>query len=258
MQNITQGATKLDQTENPVEKSEHINIVYKKTKIHAVNPEVLVNRRVVAMLKHDPMAEGFRMLRTKVLKQLRKNNWNSFAITAPTQGAGKSMVAANLAIAISMEVNQTVLLVDLDLRNPKLHWYFDLEVEQGLNDYLLSDIPLSDILVNPGFERLVLLPGRGQAIGSSEILSCPKMKQLIEEIKIRCHSRIIIFDVPPVLSFDDVLVSMNYFDAALLIVEEGGNKPDEVTKALQMLSGTQLLGTVLNKAENMPKYKGYY
>jgi protein-tyrosine kinase len=258
MQNIKQVSTRLDKSEKAVEKSEHETIVYKKTKVHAIDHDVLRDRRVVAMLKHDPLAEVFRMLRTKVLKKLRENNWNSFGITAPTQGAGKSMVAANLAIAMSMEVNQTVLLVDLDLRNPRLHWYFDLDVQQGLSDYLLNDVPLSDILVNPGFERLVLLPGRGQAIGSSEILSGPKMKQLIEEIKNRYQSRIVIFDLPPVLSTDDVLASMNYFNAALLVIEEGKNKPDEVTKALQMLSDTQLLGTVLNKSETLPDQQGYY
>lgn len=240
------------------EKSEHEMIDYKQTQVHMVNHDVIRDRRVVAMLKHDPMAEVFRMLRTKVLKQLRENNWNSFAITAPTQGAGKSMIAANLAIAMSMEVNQTVLLVDLDLRYPKVHWYFDLKVEYGLRDYISNDIPLTDILVNPGFERLVLLPGRGQSVGTSEMLSGPKMKKLIEEIKNRYQTRIIIFDLPPILSTDDVLVSMDYFDAALLIVEEGKNKPEEVTKALQMLSGTQLLGTVLNKSEHMPEHQGYY
>lgn len=257
-------------------------IVYAKTKVHAANQDVMKERRVVAMLKHDPIAEVFRMLRTKVLKQLRENNWNSFAITAPTQGAGKSMIAANLAIAMSMEVNQTVLLVDLDLRNPRVHWYFDLQVELGLSDYLMSDIPLSeilinpggywltgaktvkddiplsDILVNPGFERLVILPGRGKLTGSSEMLSSPRMKSLIKDIKNQYESRIIIFDLPPILSTDDVLVSMDYFDAALLVVEEGGNKSEEVTKALRMLSGTQLLGTVLNKSETLPEHQGYY
>ena len=67
---------------NTVEKPEHETIVYKKTTVQAVNHDVIRSRRVVAMLKHDPMAEVFRMLRTKVLKQLRKNNWHSFAITA--------------------------------------------------------------------------------------------------------------------------------------------------------------------------------
>jgi len=62
----------LNHSANTVEKPEHETIVYKKTTVQAVNHDVIRSRRVVAMLKHDPMAEVFRMLRTKVLKQLRK------------------------------------------------------------------------------------------------------------------------------------------------------------------------------------------
>jgi capsular exopolysaccharide synthesis family protein len=232
--------------------------VYTQTKKFVANHDIMRARRIVAMQRHDPLSGIFQMLRTKILKQLRENNWNSFAVTAPTQGAGKSMVAVNLAISMAMEVNQTVLLVDMDLKYPKVHWYFNAEVENGLLDYLNLDLPLSDVLLDPGFERLVLLPGRGQVLGSSELLSGPKMRNLVEEIKGRYQARIVIFDLPTVLAADDVLVTMNYYDAALLVVEEGGSKPEEVRKALQMLSGTNLLGTVLNKAENLPLHQGFY
>ncbi len=240
-----------------MEGSENI-VSYTETKKHSLNHEMLRQRRVVAQENYGVEAETFRLLRTKVLKQLRDNNWNSFGITGPGQGAGKSMVAVNLAIAIAKEVNQTVLLVDLDLRFPKVHWYFGFKPEKGLRDYLISDIPLNEILVNPEVERLVVLPGRGQAIGSSELLSAPKMHAMVQEIKQRYKSRIIIFDLPPVLASDDVLASMHYFDAALLVVEEGGSKPEEVTRSLQLLSGTHLLGTILNKAEHVPEHLGYY
>ena len=241
-----------------MEKYIQSQIDYAKVLVQAANHDVIKDRRVVAMLKHDATAEMFRILRTKVFKQLRKNNWSSFAITAPTQGAGKSMIAANIAIAMAMDVNQTVLLVDFDLRFPKIEWYFDLKVKYGLRDYILNDIPLADILVNPGFERLLLLPGTGQAIDTSEMLTSPKMNQLIKEIKNTCQSQIVIFDLPPVLCVDDVLVSIDFFDAALLVVEEGKNTTEEVARSLQMLSGTQLLGTVLNKSEHLPDNQGYY
>lgn len=232
--------------------------VYAQTKKFAPNHDVMRARRIVAMQRHDPLSGIFQMLRTKILKQLRENNWNSFAVTAPAQGAGKSMVAVNLAISMALEVNQTVLLVDMDLKYPKVNWYFDVEVENGLLDYLNLDVPLADVLLNPGLERLIILPGRGQVLGSSELLSGPKMRDLVKDIKSRYQTRIVIFDLPPVLVNDDVLVTMNYYDAALLVIEEGGSKPEQVKKALQMLSGTHLLGTVLNKAQNLPIHQGYY
>ncbi len=239
----------------PLEQGE---IKYTETQTQTLDSEGLIQRRVVAQQKYSPESSVFKMLRTKVLKQMRDNRWNSFAVTAATKGAGKSMVSVNLAIAIAMEVNQTVLLVDMDLKYPRVGWYLGIDVKKGLGDYLESDIPLSEILINPGIERLVVLPGRGEAVGSSEMISGPKMKEMVKEIRNRYKSRIIIFDMPPILAADDVLASTGYFDAALLVVEEGGNTPDEVKKAMQMLSGVNLLGTVLNKSLNPPDHQTYY
>lgn len=224
---------------------------------HSVDPDLMRQRRVVSLHNYDAESEAFRMLRTKILKQLRDNNWNSFAITAPMQGAGKTIVAVNLAIAMAMDVNQSVLLVDLDLKYPKVHWYFGLESEIGLRDYFLSGKSLSDLFINPGIDRLTILPGRGQAVGSSEILSGPRMKALVNEINSRNQSRIIIFDLPPVLATDDVLATIDYYDAILLVVEEGKTQPDELKKTLRLLSGKNLLGTVLNKSQNPPEHQGY-
>lgn len=241
------------------ETAKKVEIVYTQTQVQELNHEELIQRRIIAQQKYSPEASVFKMLRTKVLKLLRENNWNSLAVTGATQGAGKSMVAVNLAIAMAMEVNQTILLVDLDLKYPKVHWYFDFQVKAGLKDYILSDIPLSDILINPaGIDRLVILPGRGEAAGSSEMVSGLKMQELVSEIKNRYKSRIIIFDMPPVLAADDVLASMDYYDSALLVVEDGGNSEMEIKKSLQMLSGTNVLGTVLNKSENPPDHQSYY
>jgi capsular exopolysaccharide synthesis family protein len=245
---------------NPIDELHNVGkITYTETQTLKLNQKELIQRRVVAQQKYSPEASVFKMLRTKILKQLRENNWKSIAVTGATQGAGKTMVAVNLAVAMAMEVNQTILLVDMDLKYPKVHWYFDFQIKAGLRDYLLSDIPLTDILINPeGIERLVVLPGRGEAVGSSELISGPKMKELIREISNRYESRIIIFDMPPVLAADDVLASMAYYDSALLVVEEGGNNELEVKKSLHMLSGTNLLGTVLNKSENPPDHQSYY
>ncbi len=118
------------------------------------------DRRLIMGLKNDPHSDVFRLLRTNVLKQLREQNWTSLAIVAPSAACGKTFVTANLGIALAMEVNQTVLIVDADLRNPQVGWYFGLETEKGLLDYLQTDVPVEDLLVNPGFDRLVVLPGR--------------------------------------------------------------------------------------------------
>ena len=248
---VSEGNNIPDSIESKAEQT--AGIIYTQTRQHRINEEMLVQRRIVAHQQCSAEADVFKMLRTKILKKLRKNSWNNVAITSPMPGAGKSMVAVNLAIAMAMDVNQTVLLVDMDLKSPKVHWYFDLHVKKGLRDFILADLPLTDILVNPEFERLVVLPGRGETSeSSSELLTGPKVQQMIEEIKNRYQSRIIIFDLPSILSSDDVLATLDYYDGLLLVLEEGGSQPDEIKKALQVLSGKNLLGTVLNKCANLP------
>ncbi len=233
-------------------------IVFSSPQSHQINAEILRERRVVALESQTIEADVFKLLRTKVLMQLKERQWNSFGITSPTQGAGKSMVAANLAIAIAMEVNQKVLLIDLDLLYPKIAWYFNLNINKGLKDYLVSDKSLSDILTNSGIERLTILPGNGSLTETSEILSSPKMSELINEIKTKFPNEVLIFDLPPILASDDVLASFDYYQALLLIIEDGGSQADEIKKALQMVEGKPFLGTVLNKADGLPNYQRHY
>lgn len=243
--------------EDPLENNQLEAIAYSQTKVVEVPNTTLERNRIIAGFYNNPQSAVFRMLRTQVLKKMRSNRWQSLAVTSPTAGEGKSVVAANLAIAIAMELNQTVLLVDMDLRNPSVHRYFGLKPSIGLRDYLSGKYELSEVLMNPGIKRLVILPGLGRAEDSAELLSSPKMASLVADIKAQYDSRIIIFDVPPVLQTDDVLLSAGYFDSTLLVLEDGKNTEANITKSLQLLEGSHLLGTVVNKAAHPPEHQNY-
>ncbi len=223
------------------------SIRYTKTRIMNLDSEVLEDNRIVMGLYKDQRADLFRVLRTNVLKQLRENNWNSFFVTSATPGAGKSWVATNLAIAIAMEGNQTVLLVDADLRRPSICHHLGLECKFGLIDYLSGVVALEHILIHPRVENLVLLPGKESKINYSELISSPKMTSFIKEVKSRYESRIIIFDIPPLFVADDALLYMSYCDAALFVVEDEKNTTVELQDAMHILEETNLLGLVLNK-----------
>jgi capsular exopolysaccharide synthesis family protein len=233
------------------------NIQYTQTKVVKTPSSVLESNRVIAGHYNNPQSAVFRMLRTQVLQKMRQNDWQSIAITSPTAGEGKSLVSANLAVAVAMELNQTVLLVDMDLRNPSIAKYFGLNVDTGLKEYLQEDLYLHHVLVNPGIERLVVLPGVGRAEDSAELLSSPKMASLVKDIKSQYNSRVIIFDVPPLLQTDDVLLSTNYFDCTLLVLEDGKNNEANIKNSLQLLEGTPLIGTVMNKADTPPSHQNY-
>ena len=233
------------------------SISYSQTKVVNVPNHQLERKRIIAGFYNNPQSAVFRMLRTQVLKQMRSNRWQTLAVTSPTAGEGKSVVAANLAMAIAMELNQTVLLVDMDLRNPSISNYFGLNAQVGLKDYLSGDLKLSEVLINPGIKRLVILPGVGRAEDSAELLSSPKMASLVADIKSQYDSRVIIFDVPPVLQTDDVSLAASYFDSTLLVLEDGKNTESNITKSLQMLEGSHLLGTVVNKSASPPEHQNY-
>ena len=248
-------ATPLRQPVPPVppvaEDSSQDDITYSQTRVMPVAEEVLLENRVIAGIKDHPQADHFRMLRTKVLHRMRQQGFTSLAITSPAKGGGKSMVAANLAISIAMEANHTVLLVDLDLRRPSIHQYFGFEPGQGISDYLLDNVDLPELLVHPNIERLVILPVGHAVAQSSELLSTPRMADLVQDITNRYASRIILFDLPPLLHMDDALAFLPQVDASLLVSEEQVNTPAEVEQCMRLLENANLLGVVHNKALNV-------
>ena len=232
-------------------------ISYSLTRTQDVQKNFLREQRVITGQEKDVAVDAYGMLRTQILQRLNEKNWNALAITSPGNGEGKTLTAINLAISLAQEVTNTVLLVDANLRHPSVHTYFGLTPEKGLSDYLTSDVPLSSLLINPaGIERFVILPGGAPLGNSSEMLSSPKMKQLVEELKERYRSRIVLFDLPPLLSSADALAFSPYVDAALLVLEEGKTSEEEIQRAAELLQNTQLIGTVLNKSRQIKNNNG--
>jgi len=224
------------------------NIQYTITRNIDINQAELRKKRILVG-QQNAVADAYRILRTQILQRLRENNWNTLAVTSPRDGEGKSLTAANLAISLAREVDYTVLLVDANLRNPSIHDHLGFYAEYGLSDYLQNDVPLADILIHPkSVPRFVVLPA-GRAIqNSSEMLSSPKMARLVEELKNRYPSRIVIFDLPPILTSSDALAFSPLVDAALIVIEDGGTQKQDLKQAFEMLKGVELIGTVLNKA----------
>lgn len=230
--------------------SASIRVNYSQTRTVKLDDDELKDRRIVAGFAHDKRSEPYRQLRGQILNKFRQNNWQTLAITSPNSGGGRTLTAMNLAISLSLEVNQTVLLVDLDLRQPGVASCLGVnDVEYGIVDYINGTQSLENILIHPGFERLVLLPGTPQGAFTSEILSSPEMKTVKDELVARYPGRLIIFDLPSVLSHDDALVFAPSCDATLMVIEEGGTKKAELERAYQLLDGCNIIGSVLNKVK---------
>jgi protein-tyrosine kinase len=158
------------------------------------------------------------------------------------------LIAANLAISLSQQIDGTVLLVDADLRKPSIHELFELDVQGGLSDYLKKKAELPNLLVNPGIPRLVILPGGKPTNNSSELLGAPRMESLIKEMKERYPDRFIIFDSPPLLTGADALVLSRYMDGIIIVVEAEKTKKDDLARIFELLKDRPVIGTVFNKA----------
>jgi len=230
-------------------RSEYIRPDYNETKVQTVDFQNLEEKRVISICHDNLIADRIKILRTQILQTIQQNNGgNTLLIASANPGEGRSLIAANLAISISQQIDGTVLLVDADLRKPSIHELFELDVEEGLSEYLKKKAALPNILVNPGIPRLVILPGGKPINNSSELLSAPRMQSLVKEIKERYPDRFIIFDSPPLLTSADPLVLARYMDGIIIVVEAEKTKKDDLARIFELLKDRPVIGTVFNKA----------
>ncbi len=232
--------------------------LYTHTKVIPPDRSHLEKHRLMTFLD-DPMAmDSYNLLRTKLLERTRGQGHNTIMITSALDGEGKTITAINLAASMAREVKQTVLLVDTDLRKPMIQYYLGCNTEKGLSDYLRGEVPVADLLINPGLANMVVLPGGKPLSGSTDILGSPKMERLVEEMKRRYPERYVIFDCPPVLVAPDALVFSSYVDGVVLVVESGRTPKDQIRKAIDLLEDKNIVGLVMNKGEKTQRRSYYY
>ena len=210
-------------------------------------------RRLARNFVIGPRAAGdisstYNVLRMRLIKSLDKNCWSTVAVTSPSRRSGNTLTAINLALSIAREFTHSVLLVELDLVSPSFNRVLGFEKFRGMADYLLHDAPLSQILMDIGVDGLAIIPAGAPVANSSELLSSRKMARFVEELKRLNAHKIILFDLPSVLTFDDAIAFSPLVDCALLVVEEGSTKVSDVRRALTRLEHTKILGIVLNRS----------
>ncbi len=225
-----------------------------------VNKETLLNNRCVCIEPNSVEIDCYKVLRTKIQLLTKQKGWNTLMITSPQPAEGKTLTSVNLALTFSKVYNQTVLLVDADLRHQNVHNLLGFESDSGLMDYLVKDKPLEDLIIWPGVDKLTLISGGETISNSSELLGSSRMKALIQEMKSRYSDRYVIFDTSPLLIGDDALALAHYVDSIVMVVEEGRSSTKDVKKALDMLPQEKFLGFVMNRQAQAlsEKYYGYY
>lgn len=160
-------------------------------------------------------AEAFRMLRTN-LRFVQANGARVFCVTSPGPGEGKSIVALNLAVAMA-DQGANVLLVDGDMRRPKLHEFCDIPMEPGLSDVLLNQVIPAKPLKPTRYDRLSLLPCGIQVSNPAELLGSDTFQKLIAFARESFDA--IVIDSPPVLIVTDAGVIAQTVDEVLLVAK---------------------------------------
>lgn len=243
--NILANRAKIDPDEQHPQNEE---ITYQETQVVELDTKHLEANRIVTFDSEDPDSVAFDILRTQILAKMEENGWRTIAITSPTPECGKTVVSLNLALSIAKQTDKTALLVDFDLRKPRVGSYLGLPKEKSLYDYLENGTELKDVLVNPGLPRLVILPNAVPIRNAAETLTSRRVKNLVTELRERYERRMIIFDLPPLMAADDAIAFLPQVDCVVLVVASGESTPAEVKESRRQLQTCNLLGVVLNKS----------
>jgi non-specific protein-tyrosine kinase len=194
----------------------------------------------------SPVAEAYRSLRTSVQFASLERPIKVLQVTSPRSQEGKSTTAANLAVVLA-RAGQRVVLIDCDLRKPRIHEFFGLANGKGFTSVLLGQTSLVQaIQAVPGQDRLRVLASGPTPPDPSELLASRRTSQLFDAI--REAADIILVDSPPVLPVTDALVVSDLADAVILVANAGVTGKKEAHRAVELLQQVDapLIGTVLN------------
>jgi protein-tyrosine kinase len=209
----------------------------------------LKERRVISTNDGQAAGHAYRMLRTQVLQRARAHGLSTLGVVSGVNGEGKTLTAINLALSLAAEPNQSVLLLDLDLRRPAVARTLGLAAERGLETWFGGDEPTRNVCYGiEGVERFHVLPTMAPVSGSSEVLAGLATRRLFNELKGRDPGRVLIVDLPPVLLSDDALMVAPLLDAVVLVVNERRTKREDVVRVVELLGNTRIVGTVLNRS----------
>lgn len=223
-----------------------LQIEFTTTKVRADALAHLTRLPGVVQPDRAELSETFRMLRNQVMQRLRAQGHNLLAVTSPRRTQGKSMTALNLALTMAADRDSAVLLVDADLGSAGLQGLFGLADLPGLGEHLAHGAPLPGLLVNPGIERLVLLPaGQGLGLNSAELLASRAAHLLVQDVRQRYADRFIVFDLPPVLDTADAVAFLPHVQATLVVVEEHTSMLTDLERCRELLAPFHVIGTVM-------------
>ncbi len=197
---------------------------------------------------NNPDAEAYRILRTNV--ELKKSLYKArtLAVVSANAGEGKTTTLCNLAYVFA-SAGYSTLMIDADMRRPRLDRYAEVDSEVGLSNYLTSDIELKDVVVKTSTPNLYMLPAGPLPNDPSGVLGSSRMAQLMSEVNKRFD--IVLFDSPPVLGVSDASLLVSKVDATLVVLQPSKMPLKALLRMRNIIQnvGGQIMGLVMNNVD---------
>lgn len=210
----------------------------------------------------SPHAEAYRVLRANIEFGKKDPQANSITVVSAGAGEGKTTTLFNLAVVCAQNGDK-VLCVDSDMRRPTLHKRFGLSNEIGLTDVLMNDVKVEDCIQTTNVPNLYFLPSGKLPKIAIGILKSQKMRDLIQDLKMRYD--LVLFDSPPIMGVSDASVLASEVDFAVLVIQYRKYPRAMPARAKQAVEnvGGRLIGVVLNAIvmshdESYYYYNAYY
>ncbi|MEL6218208.1 MAG: CpsD/CapB family tyrosine-protein kinase [Pseudomonadota bacterium] len=224
----------------------------------SLDPKALEAERIVTRQKSDSAHIAFDMLRTRLAKLALEQGWRRIGITSPTKGCGKTVISANLAFSFARHPETRTLLVDMDLRSPRLSRCLGRTERRAISWMLNGSTPPEEYLLRVG-PRFALALNSQRVRDASEVIQNKQTGATLKSMIERFQPDITIYDLPPMLVGDDAIAFCRNLDAVLLVIAAGETKPYEVEECEALLSDeTNFLGVLLNKVERGAGSDYYY
>jgi non-specific protein-tyrosine kinase len=195
--------------------------------------------------------ECYKVVRSQILRHIGMRGGVTIMVTSALPGEGKTTTAINLSCAFAQEFMYTVLLVDCDLRQQKIHEALGFQSERGVVDHLLDDCPIPEVTVWPGIEKMTVISGGKKTSSGSELLASPRMRTLAAELRDRYPERYVIFDAPPLLAGADALALVPLVDYVLVVARAGSTSQADIVKAANLIPREKMLGLALNRERDI-------
>ena len=238
-------------------KSKNINVIAWIPKIKEFSDKYNESELIVAKHPDSIQSEAFKTIRTRLQFSSEAKDLKVILLTSAAPGEGKSIIATNLAVSFAQDHKKTVV-VDCDLRKPRVHTIFGDEESQGFLNYFFGKTSFESIIKNTEVRNLDYITGGSIPPNPSEIIGSPRMKAFI--LKLRNEYDIIIIDSPPVMAVSDAEILSRISDGNILVVSADSTEVDWLEESAELLNHEKsiFLGVLLNKFNYKSGYHSYY